>query len=67
MRLCISRVVRNWRRACNERGLTGDQCSQLSREFLDYILDELMPWHKDGQYDFSSLDLLSFSIVRVLN
>ena len=28
------RVVQNWRRACDEQGLTGDQCSQLKIEFL---------------------------------
>ena len=54
------RVVRNWRRACDERGLTGDQRSQLNKEFLDYILDDLMPWHKDGQFDFSSLEVNRF-------
>ena len=52
------RVVRNWRRACDERGLPESQHSQYNQEFLKYILDELMPWHKEeGMYDFSLLEV----------
>ena len=35
--------VHNWRRACDERGLTDDQRSKYNRELLAYILDDLMP------------------------
>ena len=46
--------VHNWRRACDERGLTDDQRSKYNRELLNYILDDLMPWHKDDDLrDFS--------------
>ena len=40
--------VHNWRRACDERGLTDDQRSKYNRELLAYILDDLMPWHKES-------------------
>lgn len=52
------RVIRNWRRACDERGLSTTERSQFSNDFLNYILDDLMPWHKqDGLRDFSLLEV----------
>ena len=52
------RVVHNWRCACDERGLTDEQRSTFNGEFLIYILDDLMPWHKDeGLCDFSLLEV----------
>ena len=52
------RSVRGWRRACDERGLSTDQRSQLNKAFLDYIVDDLMPWHRDqGLRDFSLLEV----------
>lgn len=50
-------VVRNWRKACNMRGLTNDERGQFNQEFMFYILDELMPWHKDPSKDFSNLEV----------
>ncbi len=43
------RVIRNWRRACDERGLTDGQRSQYNQDLLCYILDEMMPWHAQSQ------------------
>lgn len=52
------RVIRNWRRACDERGLTDAQRSQYNQALLCYILDELMPWHNQpGLRDFSLLEV----------
>ena len=52
------RTVHGWRRACDERGLSDLECSQLNDDFLDYILDDLMPWHRDeGFRDFSLLEV----------
>lgn len=52
------RSVRGWRRACDERGLSSDQRSQLNKAFLDYIICDLMPWHRDpGLRDFSLLEV----------
>ena len=52
------RVIHNWRRACDERGLLAVQHSQFNNDFLNYILDDLMPWHKqEGLRDFSLLEV----------
>lgn len=50
------RVVRNWRRACDERGLSDDERSKFNSDMLSYILDELMPWHTKVR-DFSLLEV----------
>ena len=52
------RIVHNWRRACDERGLSDDQRNQFYNEFLNYILDELMPYDRDEDVkDFSLLEV----------
>lgn len=52
------RVVRGWRRACDERGLSDTQRHRYNMDFLNYILDELMPWHKEPALrDFSLLEV----------
>ena len=50
------RTVRNWRRACDERGLSSLQPSKFNYQLLNLILDELMPWYTE-QYDFSLLEV----------
>ena len=50
-------VVRNWRRACDERGLTDNQRSVYNKEFLSFTLNDLMPWHNDGECDFNLLEV----------
>ena len=50
------RTIHNWRRAIDERGLTQQQRSSFSLEFLKLMLDELMPWHKDN-CDYSTLEV----------
>ena len=37
--------IRNWRRACDERGLSSLQRCKFNYEMLELILDALMPWH----------------------
>ena len=60
------RTVRGWRRACDERGMSNDERSQLNRNFLDYILDEMMPWHKDpGLRDFSLLEVNRLTFICI--
>ena len=56
-------VIRNWRRACDERGLTAENREQFNREFLEFILEELMPWHK--QKDFSYLEVNRYFNMKV--
>ena len=46
----------NWRRACDERGLSELQRCKFNHQFLNLILDELMPWHVDN-YDLSLLEV----------
>lgn len=52
----LVRTIRNWRRAIDERGLSEEQRRQFRDDFVNYILDEWMPWHKEG-YDFSMLEV----------
>ena len=49
-------TVCNWRRACDERGLSELQRCKFNYQFLNFLLDELMPWHNDI-YDFSTLEV----------
>lgn len=49
-------VVNGWRKAVDERGLSNLQRCRLNYKFLNYILDELMPWHSSN-YDFSTLEI----------
>ena len=51
-------AVRGWRHACDKRGLSNDQRSQYNMTFLNFILDDLMPWHQDKNLrDFSLLEV----------
>ena len=50
------RIIRNWRRACDERGLSSLQRCRFNYEFLQFMLDELMPWHQ-SHYDFSLMEV----------
>jgi len=57
------RVVHNWRQACDKRGISDVLRSQYNQQFLDYILDDLMPYHKDeGLNDFSLLEVNRYVI-----
>ena len=47
------RHVRNWRRAVDERGLSDSICQDLSNEFLNFILEDLIPWYSAEDKDFS--------------
>lgn len=50
------KVIKNWRRASDERGLSQLTRCRFNYELLNFILDELMPWHKD-MYDFSLMEV----------
>lgn len=43
-------------RACDERGLSELTRSKYNYQFLNLMLDELMPWHKK-YYDFGFLEV----------
>ena len=57
------RAVLNWRRACDERGLSELQRCHFNYQMLNYILDELIPWHE--QYDYSYLESLGIYTVTM--
>lgn len=60
------RAVCGWRRACDERGLSDSQRSQYNTDFLNYVLDDLMPWHKvEGLRDFSLLEVNRWVCLKV--
>lgn len=51
-------VVRNWRRALDERGLSTEQRQQYRQDMLCFVVDDLMPWHTcQGLDDFSLLEV----------
>ena len=59
-------VVWNWRRACDERVLSELQrCRYNNNEFLNLVLDDLMPWHKEN-YDFCHLEVNRYFCVLCL-
>lgn len=53
------KTVWNWRRASDERSLTSLQRCQFNYEFLNFMLEDLMPWYKES-YDFILLEVMSF-------
>ena len=57
------KVIRNWRRAVDERGLPDATRQLFNKELLDFILDDLMPWHRTaGMRDFSLLEVNRYSV-----
>jgi hypothetical protein len=49
------RIVRNWRYAIDQRGLSDSQRQQFNKDFLKFVLDSLIPWH--DTLDLSSLEV----------
>ena len=41
------KIIRNWWRSCDERGLSDDEQSSFNQDFIKYILDELIPGHNN--------------------
>jgi hypothetical protein len=57
------KVIRNWRRAVDESGLPDATRQFFNKELLDFILDDLMPWHRiAGMTDFSLLEINRYRI-----
>ena len=54
------RTIRNWRRACDERGIPSRVRSKYNYELLNLILDELMPWHRE-LYDFRFMEVTRYT------
>ena len=49
------RLVRNWRRATDERGISDSQRQEFSKNFLKFIVEGLIPW--SDTLDYSSLEV----------
>lgn len=58
-------VLWNWRRSCDERGLSELQRCRFNYELLTFILDELIPWHCD-LYDLSTLEVNRYIIIIII-
>ena len=55
-------VIRNWRRAVDERGLPDATRQLFNKELLDFILEHLMPWHqRAGIRNLSLLEVNRYS------
>lgn len=54
-------AVASWHEASDGRGLSQLQRCRSNYEMLNYLLDELMPWHKES-YNFSLLDINRYVI-----
>ncbi len=53
------RAIRQWRLACDQRGLTQLQRCHYNYELLRLLLSDLMPWYEDI-YDFSTLEVTRY-------
>ena len=49
-------TILNWHRSSDERGLTELQSCRFNYKMLNFLLDELLPWHTQ-LYDFSTLEV----------
>lgn len=58
-------AVNGWRRACDERGISSLKRCRLNYQLLNYILDELMPWHKEN-YDFSTMEVNRYALTPMV-
>ena len=50
------KIIHNFHRSADERGLSQEERSLYNNDLLELILSELMPWHKDNR-DFSTLEV----------
>jgi len=59
----LHRGVFNWRPSSHERGLTQLQRTRYNYQTLMYLLDDLMPWHRD--HDYSVLEVNRYVHVHI--
>ena len=50
------RIIHNWHKACDGRGISSKKRSEYNQNMLEYILDSWMPWHRKN-HDFSLVDI----------
>jgi len=57
-------VMVNWRQACDESGLSQLQRCRYNYQLLQYLLDDLMPWHQQ-EYDLRTLEVNRYVCVCI--
>lgn len=50
------KVIRNWRRAVDERGLQDEERKRMSSDCLEFVLSDLIPW-STGKTDLRLLEV----------
>ncbi len=61
----LTEVVLNWHRASDELDLSELARCRYNYAMLNYILGDLMPWHKEN-YNFSRLEVNTYKITTML-
>ena len=56
------KLVRNWHKASDGHGLSEETSCNYNKDMLNYILEDWMPWHKDGK-DYSVMDVNRYDTV----
>lgn len=59
-------VIRNWKRAIDERGLHEGERQRYLLEFKTFICEDIMPWYSKGMTDFSLLEVNRYMYVTLL-
>jgi hypothetical protein len=63
----VLKLLHNWHKAVDGRGLSEDQRSTYCEELKCWLLDDWMPWHREvkdySQIDVNRLALLAASFV----
>ena len=54
--MAFLRLVHNWHKASDGRGLDEDTRHTYNKQMLNWVLDDWMPWHREN-YDFSTIDI----------
>jgi len=59
------RVVHNWHKASDGRGLTEETRKQYNLEMLDYLLEDWMPWYESNR-DYSTMDVNRYALFQLV-
>lgn len=52
----VIRIIHNWHKAVDGRGLNENERSQYCEDMKFWILDDWMPWHRENK-DYSLIDV----------
>lgn len=59
--------VRNWRKSVDERGIPDSVRQTLSTGFLNFIVEDLIPWCSPENRDFSLLEVNRYVATNTVN